>query len=86
VRVVGASAPMPNCRICEESPDGPVREMVCSRRSRQPFARVVHLNTQQKRRRPGAHASRSRAMEIAAVLMFFTAIVGFVQQFDDPAW
>jgi len=25
-------------------------------------------------------------MEIAAVLMFFTAIVGFVQQFDDPAW
>jgi hypothetical protein len=76
---------MPNCRICEESPAGPVREMVCSRRSRQPFARVVHLNTQQMRHHPGA-AARSRAMEIAAVLMFFTAIVGFVQQFDDPAW
>jgi hypothetical protein len=37
-------------------------------------------------RQPGAHACRSRAMEIAAVLMFFSAIVGIVQQFDDPSW
>jgi hypothetical protein len=38
------------------------------------------------RRRPGARARRRRVMEIAAVLMFFSAIVGIVQQFDDPSW
>jgi len=25
-------------------------------------------------------------MEIAAVLMFAAAVMGFVQQFDNPAW
>jgi len=25
-------------------------------------------------------------MEIAAVLMFAAALMGFVQQFDDPSW
>jgi hypothetical protein len=27
-----------------------------------------------------------RAMEIAAVLMFAAAVMGFVQQFDNPSW
>lgn len=39
----------------------------------------------QMRRRPGADARR-RAMEIAAVLMFAAAVMGFLQQFDDPVW
>jgi len=51
----------------------------------QPFSPVAHLNYTQMRRHPGAGAWR-RAMEIAAVLMFVAAVVGFVQQFDNPAW
>jgi hypothetical protein len=52
----------------------------------QPFTPLPHLNTRQMRRRPGARARRKRVMEIAAVLMFFSAIVAVVQQFDDPSW
>jgi hypothetical protein len=34
---------------------------------------------------PGADVRR-KVMEIAAVLMFAAAVMGFVQQFDDPSW
>jgi hypothetical protein len=37
-------------------------------------------------RRSGAHAWREKTMEIAAVMMFVTVIVGIVMQFDQPGW
>lgn len=51
----------------------------------QPFLPPPHLNVIQMRCHPGADARR-RAMEIAAVLMFAAAVMGFVQQFDNPSW
>jgi hypothetical protein len=51
----------------------------------QPFSPPPHLNVIQMRCHPGADARR-RAMEIAAVLMFAAAVMGIVQQFDNPKW
>jgi len=44
----------------------------------------VHLNLADAV--PSRCRREEETMEIAAVLMFAAALMGFVQQFDDPSW
>lgn len=50
----------------------------------QPFSPAVHLNLADAV--PSRCRREEETMEIAAVLMFAAALMGFVQQFDDPSW
>lgn len=72
-------------RRCRRRVGGPRRIAPPPAQRLQPFLPPPHLNVIQMRCHPGADARR-RAMEIAAVLMFAAAVMGFVQQFDNQSW